>query len=261
MRFALGVEYDGRAFQGWQRQPDRISVQESLENALHSIAGEPVSVVCAGRTDAGVHAITQVVHFDTEVKRPLSAWVRGVNTFLPASVAVRWAHPVSEDFHARFSAEARRYRYLLMNRPQRPGLLSGRVGWTHRPLDVGAMKNAVSRLLGGHDFSAFRAADCQAKNPFKTMFEASVREQGDFVIFDFQANAFLQHMIRNMVGSLVYIGYGQQAPEWIDELLQMKDRKLAAPTFSADGLYLVNVSYPSKWVLPETVDADLTELF
>lgn len=261
MRFALGVEYDGRTFHGWQRQLDKVSVQESLENALQNIACEPVRVVCAGRTDAGVHAISQVVHFDTEVRRPLEAWVRGVNTFLPTSVAVRWAHPVSEDFHARFSAQARRYRYLLINRAQRPGLLSGRVGWTHRPLDVDAMKNAASRLLGSHDFSAFRAADCQARSPVRTMFDARVRQQGDLIVFDFQANAFLQHMVRNMVGSLAYVGYGQHAPDWIDMLLQMKDRKLAAPTFSAHGLYLVSVTYPPQWGLPDTTDTDLTVLF
>ncbi len=260
MRFALGIEYDGSAFHGWQKQPAGDTVQDVLEAALTQIAGEPVGVVCAGRTDAGVHATGQVVHFDSEAERPLTAWVRGVNTFLPPSVAVRWAQPVSSDFHARFSATGRCYRYLLINRPQRTGVWHGRAGWCHQPLEVAAMQEAANQLLGEHDFSAFRAADCQAKSPRKTMRRAEVRRVGDLVVFDFEAGAFLHHMVRNLVGSLVYIGQGKHPPAWMSDLLAMKDRRLAAPTFSAAGLYLRDVNYDSHWSLPVCQDALLDAL-
>ena len=250
MRIALGVEYDGSAFRGWQIQPGGGTVQNALQTALEEIAGQPVSVVCAGRTDAGVHATAQVVHFDTELKRPLTAWVRGVNTFLPPAVAVRWAQPVSDEFHARFSAFGRCYRYLLINRPQRTGVWHGRVGWYHHPLDVGLMQAGAARLLGEHDFSAFRAADCQAKSPVKLMRRAEVRRIGDLIVFDFEAGAFLHHMVRNLVGSLVYIGQGKHPPAWMSELLVARERRHAAPTFPADGLYLVDVSYEAHWNLP-----------
>ena len=251
MRFALGIEYDGNAFCGWQTQPGGGSVQDAVEAALARIAGVPIDVVCAGRTDAGVPATAQVVHFDTAVVRPLTAWVRGVNTFLPEAVSIGWAHPVSDDFHARFSAFGRRYRYLLLNRPQRPGVGHGRIGWDHHPLDVERMQQAASLLLGEHDFSAFRAAGCQAKTPVKTLREASVRRAGDLIVFDFEASAFLHHMVRNLVGSLVAIGQGRQPVEWMSALLAMKDRREAAPTFSAAGLYLVGVRYEARWGLPE----------
>ena len=235
MRIALGVEYCGTLFRGWQSQAGGGTVQDALEAALAKIAGEPVGCLCAGRTDAGVHATQQVVHFDAPVERPLTAWVRGVNTHLPDGVAVRWAQPVSDAFHARFSAHGRRYRYLLLNRPQRPGLWQGRVGWFHGSLDLEKMQNAAVNLLGEHDFSAFRAAGCQAKSPVKLMTQANVRQSGSLFVFDFAASAFLHHMVRNLVGTLVYIGKGAQPVEWVGELLQMKDRKLAAPTFSPDG--------------------------
>ena len=251
MRITLGIEYDGSAFRGWQTQPGGGTVQDALEAALAQIAGQPISVICAGRTDAGVHATAQVVHFDSDVQRPLTAWVRGVNTFLPPAVAVRWAHPVGGDFHARFSAFGRRYRYLLLNRPQRPGVGHGRIGWDHHPLDVQCMQQAAELLLGEHDFSSFRAADCQAKTPVKTMREASVQRSGDLIVFDFEASAFLHHMVRNLVGSLVYIGQGKRPPDWMGELLSLKDRRLAAPTFSAAGLYLVGVRYEAHWGLPD----------
>ena len=254
MRIALGVEYDGNAFHGWQTQPGGGTVQDVLQEALARIAGEAVDVVCAGRTDAGVHATGQVVHFDTQVRRPLTAWVRGVNTFLPPAVSVVWAQPVADDFHARFSAFGRRYRYLLLNRPQRPGVGHGRVGWDHHPLDIERMQQAAALILGEHDFSAFRAAGCQAKTPVKTMREASVRRFGELVVFDFEASAFLHHMVRNLVGSLVYIGQGRQPFGWMRELLAMKDRTQAAPTFAADGLYLVGVRYEAHWGVPETGD-------
>ena len=250
MRIALGIEYDGSDFHGWQTQPGGGTVQDALEAALAKIAGHPVTAVCAGRTDAGVHASGQVVHIDTVATRPFTAWVRGVNTFLPPAVAVRWAQPVSEDFHARFSAYGRCYRYILVNRLQRVGVGHGRVGWYHHPLDESMMQQAAERLLGEHDFSAFRAADCQAKSPIKAIRHAEIKRLGDMIVFDFEAGAFLQHMVRNMVGSLVYVGQGKYPPEWISQLLCSRDRKLAAPTFPAAGLYLVGVRYEKRWQLP-----------
>ena len=250
MRIALGVEYDGSAFRGWQTQPGGHTVQDALEAAMRQIAGELVDVVCAGRTDAGVHATGQVVHFDTQLSRPLSAWVRGVNTFLPPAVAVRWAKPVADEFHARFSAFGRRYRYVLINRPQRSGVWHGRAGWYHHPLDLEKMQQGAAFLLGEHDFSSFRAADCQAKSPIKTVRQAEVRRHGDIVIVEFEAGAFLHHMVRNLVGSLVYVGQGKHPPQWMAELLVAKDRRLAAPTFAAAGLYLVGVNYEPHWGLP-----------
>lgn len=254
MRIALGLEYCGTAFHGWQSQAAGGTVQDALEQALAFIASEPVGVICAGRTDAGVHATHQVVHFDTPVDRPLSAWVRGVNANLPEGVAVRWAQPVSDEFHARFSARGRRYRYLLLNRPQRPGLWQGRVGWHHADLDLAAMQSAAVCLLGEHDFSAFRAAECQAKSPVKTLWRADVRQAGDLFVFDFEASAFLHHMVRNLVGSLVYVGKGTQAPAWIEQLLAERDRKRAAPTFAAAGLYFRGPIYEPHWGLPEVAD-------
>lgn len=257
MRIALGVEYEGCAFRGWQRQPGGNTVQDVLEAALSRIAGAPIHVVSAGRTDAGVHATDQVVHFDTSVERPASAWIRGTNTFLPPAVAVRWTHPVSDSFHARFSAYARRYRYILINRPQRTGVWHGRAGWYHHPLDVDIMQQAARMLLGEHDFSAFRAADCQARSPVKTVRHADVRRYGNIVVFEFEAGSFLHHMVRNLVGSLVYIGQGKYPPEWISLLLASGDRRLAAPTFSAAGLYLIGVKYAPHWGLPVCADAFL----
>lgn len=257
-RIALGVEYDGNAFHGWQTQPGGNTVQDHVEKALARIADGPVATTCAGRTDAGVHATAQVVHFDTEVRRPDSAWVRGVNTHLPDGVAVRWAQPVADDFHARFSARGRRYRYLLLNRPVRPGLAQGRVGWFHAPLDVDRMNEAAAHLLGEHDFTTFRAAECQAKSPIKELREARVSRLGDLVIFDFEATAFLHHMVRNLVGSLVYVGKGKHPPAWIGELLQERDRTRAAPTFAAAGLYLAGVTYEPHWGLPATPEPPLS---
>jgi tRNA pseudouridine38-40 synthase len=250
MRIALGVEYDGTAFAGWQSQAHCNTVQDALEAALGQIAAGPVRVTCAGRTDAGVHALAQVVHFDIDVARPDSAWVRGVNRHLPPQVAVRWAQPVAGDFHARFCALSRSYRYLLLNRPVRPALQQGRVGWFHHDLDVEAMRAAAALLLGEHDFSAFRAAECQAKSPVKTCHRADVVREGDMVIFDFRANAFLHHMVRNLVGSLVYVGKGSHPPQWIAELLAARDRTRAAPTFDPAGLYFAGVEYAPEWGLP-----------
>lgn len=249
MRIALGLEYEGSAFCGWQSQAGGGAVQDVVEAAISVVADSATRVVCAGRTDAGVHALAQVVHFDSEAIRPQTAWVRGVNANLPAGVAVRWAQPVSSDFHARFSALGRRYRYLLLNRAERPGLLAGRVGWFHRPLDTDAMAAAAALLLGEHDFSAFRSVECQAKSPIKTLRRADVVRHGDLLVFDFAATAFLQHMVRNLVGALVYVGKGAHPPAWLGELLAGRDRALAAPTFDACGLYLAGVDYDPAWQL------------
>lgn len=249
MRIALGVEYDGSAFNGWQSQPDGNTVQDVLESALTTVAASSVRVTCAGRTDAGVHGLCQVVHFDTEAQRPDTAWVRGVNANLPDMVAVRWAQPVSEEFHARFSAQGRHYRYLLLNRPQRPALWSNYAGWHHVPLDADAMQAAAQMWLGEHDFSAFRAAECQAKSPIKTLYRADVRRQGDWLVFDFHANAFLHHMVRNLVGTLVYVGKGVHPPSWAAEVLASRSRAVAAPTFSATGLYFAGVDYDATFGL------------
>ncbi len=261
MRIALGLEYCGTGFRGWQSQAGGQTVQDALERALGDIAGSRTSVICAGRTDAGVHATQQVVHFDTVADRPLTAWVRGVNSHLPDGVAVRWSQAVDETFHARFSARGRRYRYLLLNRPQRPGLWQGRVGWHHHELDLAAMQNAAVHLLGEHDFSAFRAADCQAKTPVKTLWRADVRQIGSLFVFDFEASAFLHHMVRNLVGSLVYIGKRVQPTSWIEELLEQRDRKLAAPTFSPHGLYFRGPIYEAHWGLPDLGDDFLDGAF
>lgn len=250
MRIALGIEYDGAGFSGWQSQPHGNTVQDVLERALAAIAGQPVRVVCAGRTDAGVHALGQVVHFDTDVRRPDSAWVRGVNAHLPPTVAVCWSRIVSEDFHARFAAIARSYRYFLLNRPVRPALFASSMGWFHLPLDMAAMRAGARLLLGEHDFSAFRAAECQAKSPIKTLLRADIVAQDSMIVFDFSANAFLHHMVRNLVGSLVYVGKGARPPEWIAQVLASRDRSLAAPTFDPAGLYFTGVDYGPQWQLP-----------
>ena len=250
MRIVLSVEYAGERFEGWQTQPHGRTVQDALERALAAIANAPVPTVCAGRTDTGVHATTQIVHFDAPVMRPISAWVRGVNSHLPDGVAVRWAQAVGDDFHARFGATARHYRYVLFNGPVRPALLHARVGWFHRPVDVHRMAQAATALCGEHDFTAFRAAACQAQSPVRHMRHVCVERRGDFVVFDFCANAFLHHMIRNLVGALVYIGKGAQSTDWMATLLRERDRTQAAPTFSAAGLYLCGVEYPDQWSLP-----------
>lgn len=250
-RIALGIEYCGSGFSGWQSQPHGNTVQDVLESALCRIAGQRVRTQCAGRTDAGVHALMQVVHFDSPVARPLSAWVRGVNAWLPDRVAVRWAAPVDGGFHARFAAEARRYRYVLFNHPVRPALAADRVGWYHRPLDVAPMREAANLLLGEHDFSAFRAAECQAKSPLKDLQLAEIVRAGDYVVFDFRASAFLHHMVRNMVGALVAVGNASRPAEWVAQLLASGDRTAAAPTFAPEGLYFVGAQYAERWLLPE----------
>ena len=257
MRIALGVEYDGSPFCGWQSQSEGLTVQDTLQHALDQIAGnttEPVSVIAAGRTDTGVHALEQVVHFDAASERPLTAWVRGVNALLPDSIAVRWAHPVPDEFHARFSAQRRSYRYLLINRAVRPAIQAGKVGWFHAPLDVDAMQAAAQCLLGEHDFSAFRAVLCQAKTPVKHLYQLDIRRQGEMLTFDLSADAFLHHMVRNMIGCLVYVGKGKYPSAWLAEVLAGRERSLAAPTFAPDGLYLRRITYDAKWGLPQIQD-------
>ena len=251
MRIALGVEYDGSPFFGWQSQAEGKTVQDTLQSALSQIAGEQISVIAAGRTDTGVHALEQVVHFDTNVERPITAWVRGVNALLPESISVLWAHPVPDEFHARFSAHGRSYRYMLLNRVTRSAIHAGKVGWFHMPLDVAAMQIAARHLLGEHDFSAFRAAECQAKSPIKHLEQLDIRRQGEMLVFDVSADAFLHHMVRNIVGCLVYVGKGKYPPDWLAEVLSGRERNLAAPTFAPDGLYLRCIKYEAKWGLPQ----------
>ncbi|WP_427915310.1 tRNA pseudouridine(38-40) synthase TruA [Ramlibacter sp. MMS24-I3-19] len=250
MRWALGISYLGQAYDGWQSQPSGRTVQDHLEGALARFADQPVSTVCAGRTDAGVHGLMQVVHFDTGVVREPFSWVRGTNTFLPPDIAVQWAHPVPAEFHSRASALARRYAYVLLESAVRPSIESGRAGWVFRPLDEGALRDAASRLLGEHDFTSFRASGCQARSPVKTLGRINIERKGPYWRFEFEANAFLHHMIRNIMGCLVAVGQGHQAPAWIDEVLAARSRDAAAPTFSPDGLYFLGPVYESHWGLP-----------
>ena len=250
MRLALGLEYEGTHFCGWQTQPSGCSVQDTLDRALSQIAATPVVSQCAGRTDAGVHALGQVIHFDTDAQRPHTAWVRGVNTLLPRTLAVTWAREVSADFHARFAARGRTYVYLLLNRRERPGLLASHLGWHHHPLEVERMRAAARLLLGTHDFSSFRSAECQAHSPVKELRRAEVERHGDLVAFCFSADAFLHHMVRNLVGCLVKVGNGTRPAQWLAEVMQARDRTVAAPTFAPSGLYLTGVDYDAHWGLP-----------
>jgi tRNA pseudouridine38-40 synthase len=262
-RIALGVQYNGADWQGYQVQPHGQTVQDKLEQAIAQFACVRIGTTCAGRTDAGVHALGQVVHFDTDVRREMHAWVRGINAFLPDSIGVRWAKELHDvvpfgdaqfnpehDFHARFSARSRTYHYLLYNHQVRAPLLAGRAGFTHRPLDVERMREAVRPLLGKHDFSAFRAAGCQAKTPVKDMYAIDIERHGDMILFTLRASAFLHHMVRNIVGSLIYVGQGREGIQWLGELLDGRDRTRAAPTFMPDGLYLAQIEYDDKWALP-----------
>jgi len=252
MRVALGLSYDGSQFCGWQSQPSACGVQDALELAISRIAQQSVRVHAAGRTDTGVHALSQVVHFETQVERPLSAWVRGVNANLPETVRVEWARMVDADFHARFSAFSRSYQYLLYNAPVASALMATKAGWFHLPLNFPAMCEAAGYLVGEHDFSAFRASECQAKSPIRNLTSAEVSKAGRYFVFSFSANAFLQHQVRNMIGALIYVGKGAHPPDYIKELLQKRDRTLSPPTFSPSGLYLTGVGYDEKWGLPAT---------
>lgn len=281
-RIVLGLQYDGAPWLGYQTQPHGNTVQDHLEAAIQRFSLQTVHTTCAGRTDAGVHALEQIVHFDIDLERHPFSWVRGVNAYLPASIAVRWAtelealapaptpnwavyvpgqsdagkedsgsHTANAGFHARFSARARTYHYVLYNHAVRSPVLRGKVGWTFRPLDVGLMQQGANYLLGTHDFTSFRASQCQAKTPVKEMYSIQIQRNGDLIIFTLRASAFLHHMVRNIVGSLICVGTGNQAPEWMAELLQARDRSRAAPTFMPDGLYLAKIDYEDHWNLPQ----------
>ena len=249
MRIALSVEYDGSAYCGWQWQAHSPSVQAALEKALSQIADEPVRVTAAGRTDTGVHALGQVVHFDTAAERPQRAWLRGANTLMPADVRIVGAQVVADEFHARFSALSRQYRYLILNRPQAPAVGHARVAWEPRRLDAGAMHTAAQALLGERDFSAFRAAGCQSRSPWRNLLRLDVRRHGPWLVIDAQANAFLHHMVRNLVGTLLAIGTGDRPVDWAAELLAGRDRTQAGRTAPAAGLYLTAVHYPPHYGL------------
>ncbi|MGB0894873.1 MAG: tRNA pseudouridine(38-40) synthase TruA [Parashewanella sp.] len=251
MRIALGVEYDGSQYYGWQRQKEVDSVQAQLEKVLSKVANEPIQVQCAGRTDSGVHATGQVVHFDTNANRKISAWTLGSNANLPDNIAVRWAKQVDEEFHARFSATARRYRYIIYNSNLRPGILRHGVSQYHGDIDECRMHQAAQALIGEQDFTSFRAIHCQSNTPFRNIHHVNVTKQGQFIIVDIAANAFLHHMVRNIVGSLIEIGLGNQPIDWMATLLALKDRNQAAATAKAGGLYLVDVTYPDTFGLPK----------
>jgi tRNA pseudouridine38-40 synthase len=255
MRLALGISYNGQTYEGWQSQPSGRTVQDRLEAALSEFAAQPISTVCAGRTDAGVHALMQVVHFDARVRREEFSWIRGTNRFLPPDIAVQWARPVPDAFHSRACALARRYAYVVLESPVRPSVEAGRVGWVFRPLDAGAMQEAAALLIGQHDFSSFRAAACQAKTPVKTMNRVAIARHGSYWRFEFEADAFLHHMIRNIMGCLLVIGQGQQPPQWMSQVLAARDRDAAAPTFSPDGLYFLGPLYGPEWNLPNRTAA------
>lgn len=248
-RVALGVAYDGSGWNGWQTQPGGHTVQDCLEEALKKFAGVKLPTICAGRTDTGVHALCQVVHVDALFVRESMAWVKGLNSHLPASISIQWAVPVASAFHARFSALTRSYTYLILNTPVRHPLWAGRAGWCFRALDAQRMNEAAQLLLGEHDFSSFRSSQCQAATPVRTMTHASVGRQGAFVVLKFTANAFLHHMIRNLVGELVYLGQGKTDLTHFKSVLDARDRKRAAPTYAAGGLYLSGVQY-----LPELLE-------
>jgi tRNA pseudouridine38-40 synthase len=249
-RLAVGVEYLGTAYAGWQAQSSLKTLQTLVERALSAVADSPISVTCAGRTDAGVHACGQVVHFDTDVVRGLRGWTLGANSNLPRDISVAWVRPVPAHFHARYSAEARTYRYVIFNRAVRSALVDGRAAHIHRPLDVERMQAAAPALIGEHDFSAFRSAECQAKSPTRRLTQLDVARDGDWISIDITANAFLHHMMRNIAGLLIAIGRGDQAPEWAAAILAGRDRTLAAATAPPEGLYLLSVAYPAAFGLP-----------
>lgn len=253
-RIAVGLEYDGSAYAGWQMQASARSIQSVVETAVSQVADHPVAVTCAGRTDAGVHAIGQVLHFDSEALRSERAWALGTNTNLPNDVAVLWAREVAADFHARYSATARTYRYVILNRGSRPALARQRVCWIHAPLDGQRMQRGAGHLIGEHDFSAFRAAECQSRTPLRRVERIEVRRSGEHVIIEVTANAFLHHMVRNIAGVLIEIGSGEAEPEWAGAVLASRDRTTAAMTAPAGGLYLIRVTYPDRFGLPRGPD-------
>jgi tRNA pseudouridine38-40 synthase len=251
----MGVCFNGSAYQGWQSQSSGLTVQDQLEKALAQFSTHKVSTLCAGRTDAGVHGLMQVIHFDTQLVRDIASWVRGTNRYLPSDIAIQWAREVPSTFHCRGSAVARRYAYIVLESPVRPSLESGRVGWVYRPLNLLAMQAAAAHLVGEHDFTSFRASSCQALSPVKRLTQITIDRHGPYWRFEFEGNAFLHHMIRNIMGCLVTIGQGFESPDWMREVLQARSRKAAAPTFSPDGLYFKGPVYDAHWGLPEATPA------
>ncbi len=250
MKIALGIEYAGRHYFGWQKQDISPTIQEVLESALSEIADENIRVVCAGRTDTGVHALQQVVHFETKSQREPQAWILGTNTKLPNDIAVTWVLNVDDDFHARFSAENRTYQYIILNRQARPAILNGLVTWEYRKLDLERMQQASQCLIGEHDFSSFRAAACQANTPIRTIHKLEINKLRDCFLITICANAFLHHMVRNIAGVLMAVGQGKKEISWATDVLAAKDRKAGGVTASPDGLYLVNIKYPEKYIIP-----------
>ena len=255
MRIALGISYNGQAYQGWQSQLSGQTLQDQVEKALSRLAAQPVSTLCCGRTDAGVHALMQVVHFDTDSVRREVSWVRGTNALLPRDISVEWAREVPASFHCRANALSRRYAYLVYESPVRPSIDTGRVGWVMTPLDIEHMRVAAQQLIGEHDFSSFRASQCQALSPVKRMLQIDIVRRGAYLRFEFEANAFLHHMIRNIMGCLIAVGSGKQPPDWMNVVLQARQRKVAAPTFAPDGLYFLGPRYDAQWGLPERTAA------
>jgi len=254
-RLALGITYRGGAYLGWQSQPGGRTVQDQLEKALSAFAATSVKTVCAGRTDTGVHALNQVVHLDAPVARDPFSWVRGTNRYLPDDVALQWCQPVAPDFDARRSAQGRRYRYLLLQSAVRPSVEQGLCGWSFRPLDLQAMRQAAALLIGEHDFSSFRAAECQAATPVKTMRAIHIEQRGAYWRFDFDASAFLHHMVRNLMGCLLAVGEGRKPPSWMGEVLAARRRDAAAPTFAAQGLYFLGPYYDARHAIPDHAPA------
>jgi len=251
MRIALGIEYNGLNYYGWQAQKGLITIQGTLEQALSIVANESIAVFCAGRTDAQVHATGQVIHFDTHAKRHIDAWIWGTNTHLPSSIVVKWAKAVDYQFHARFSAKARRYRYLIYNHPIRSAVMEGKATWYYYPLEIQRMQQASQCLLGEHDFSSFRSSQCNSSTAMRNISEIVISRQGHYIVVEIAANAFLHHMVRNIVGSLVKVGSGMRDPEWLASVLQAKNRRAAAETAPAEGLYLIHVDYPKAYDFPQ----------
>ncbi len=254
-RLAIGVAYRGGAYHGWQSQPDGQTVQDIVEKALSEFAAAPVATVCAGRTDAGVHALNQVVHLDAPVDREAFSWIRGTNRFLPSDIALQWCRPVDTRFHARNSARGRRYRFVVLESPVRPALEAGLVGWVFRALDADAMRAAAAHLVGEHDFTSFRAAACQAATPVKHLRSIGITRHGAYWRFDFDGSAFLHHMVRNIVGCLLAVGSGRERPDWLAEVLAARRREAAAPTFPPDGLYFLGPYYDAAHAIPERTAA------
>ena len=257
MKYAARIEYDGTAFCGWQRQNHSPSVQEHVEKALSKVANHAIEVICAGRTDTGVHGVGQIIHFSSDAERTLRSWVMGGNANLPKSISIVWLKPVKNDFHARFSALSRSYRYVICNREVRPSFLAWRTTWEYRPLDAERMQQAAQYLVGEHDFSSYRAVACQAKSPVRTLHRLEVSRQNEMVFIDVEANAFLHHMVRNIAGVLMTIGCGEQAPVWANEVLEHRDRRLGGVTAHPSGLYFMSVKYPAEFEIPIVENSSL----